>query len=99
MKLWDINTGEAVQTLFGHIEGVWAVVSDKLRLVSGSHDRTIKVGFHLFVSLFFNSEHIIYRYGLVKTVAARPLWPVTVVQLHVLPLVKIKLFRGVTTGI
>jgi len=43
IKLWDINTGNAVKTLFGHIEGVWAVASDKLRLVSGSHDRTIKV--------------------------------------------------------
>lgn len=30
-------------SFFGHIEGVWAVASDKLRLVSGSHDRTIKV--------------------------------------------------------
>lgn len=45
IKLWDIDTGQAVKTLFGHIEGVWAVASDKLRLVSGSHDRTIKVCF------------------------------------------------------
>lgn len=43
IKLWDIETGNTLRTLFGHIEGVWAVVSDKLRLVSGSHDRTIKV--------------------------------------------------------
>jgi len=43
IKIWDIDTGNAVKTLFGHIEGVWAVASDKLRLVSGSHDRTIKV--------------------------------------------------------
>jgi F-box and WD-40 domain protein MET30 len=43
IKIWDLDTGKAVQTLFGHIEGVWAVASDKLRLVSGSHDRTIKV--------------------------------------------------------
>lgn len=46
IKVWDINTGKAVQTLFGHIEGVWAVASDKLRLVTGSHDRTIKVRIH-----------------------------------------------------
>ncbi|KAI6102751.1 WD40 repeat-like protein [Pisolithus croceorrhizus] len=32
-----------VRTLFGHIEGVWAVACDKLRLVSASHDRTVKV--------------------------------------------------------
>ena len=43
IKFWDIETGKAQRTLFGHIEGVWAVASDKLRLVSGSHDRTIKV--------------------------------------------------------
>ena len=43
IKIWDIDTGKAAKTLFGHIEGVWAVASDKLRLVSGSHDRTIKV--------------------------------------------------------
>jgi F-box/WD-40 domain protein MET30 len=43
IKLWDIDTGETISTFFGHIEGVWAVASDKMRLVSGSHDRTIKV--------------------------------------------------------
>ena len=43
IKVWDLDTGKATQTLFGHIEGVWSVASDKLRLVSGSHDRTIKV--------------------------------------------------------
>jgi F-box and WD-40 domain protein MET30 len=43
IKVWDLDTGKAVQTLFGHIEGVWGVASDKMRLVSASHDRTIKV--------------------------------------------------------
>ncbi|KAI0336970.1 WD40 repeat-like protein [Trametopsis cervina] len=43
IKMWDIESAKTVQTLFGHIEGVWAVASDKLRMVSGSHDRTIKV--------------------------------------------------------
>lgn len=43
IKLWDIETGKTTRTFFGHIEGVWCVASDKLRLVSGSHDRTIKV--------------------------------------------------------
>jgi F-box and WD-40 domain protein MET30 len=47
IKLWDIDTGKTLRTFFGHIEGVWAVASDKLRLVSGSHDRTIKVCVHL----------------------------------------------------
>ena len=43
IKVWDIESGKAVKTLFGHIEGVWAIACDKLRMVSGSHDRTIKV--------------------------------------------------------
>ncbi|KZV80739.1 WD40 repeat-like protein [Exidia glandulosa HHB12029] len=43
IKTWDIETGLATQTLFGHIEGVWSVVGDSLRLASGSHDKTIKV--------------------------------------------------------
>jgi F-box/WD-40 domain protein MET30 len=43
IRLWDIETGQVIRTFFGHIEGVWAVASDELRLVSGSHDRTIKV--------------------------------------------------------
>ena len=44
IKIWDIDTAKTQQTYFGHIEGVCGVVSDKLRLVSASHDRTIKVG-------------------------------------------------------
>lgn len=44
-KIWDIETAQPIQTFFGHIEGVWSVAVDKMRLVSGSHDRTIKVGF------------------------------------------------------
>lgn len=54
IKVWDIDTGKASKTLFGHIEGVWAVASDKLRLVSGSHDRTIKVC----LGHFFRLAHI-----------------------------------------
>ncbi|VDC07850.1 unnamed protein product [Peniophora sp. CBMAI 1063] len=43
VKLWDVGTAQPVRTLFGHIEGVWAVGCDSMRLASGSHDRTIKV--------------------------------------------------------
>jgi F-box/WD-40 domain protein MET30 len=43
VKLWDIDSGKVVRTHFGHLEGVWAVACNKMRLVSGSHDRTIKV--------------------------------------------------------
>jgi F-box/WD-40 domain protein MET30 len=43
VKVWDIESGKVMRTLFGHIEGVWAVACNEMRLVSGSHDRTIKV--------------------------------------------------------
>ena len=43
VKLWDVETGKETGTLFGHIEGVWAVDIDALRLASASHDRTVKV--------------------------------------------------------
>lgn len=37
VKLWDVDTGEEQQTLFGHIEGVWGVDMDALRMASASH--------------------------------------------------------------
>jgi F-box and WD-40 domain protein MET30 len=43
VKKWDVETGKVTKTLVGHIEGVWAAGSDKMRLVTGNHDRTIKV--------------------------------------------------------
>ena len=50
IKTWDIHTGKAVRTFFGHIEGVWTVAADKMRLISGSHDRTIKASSLPFLS-------------------------------------------------
>lgn len=43
IKIWDVELGTCRRTMFGHIEGVWDVAVDKLRIVSGSHDRTLKV--------------------------------------------------------
>ncbi|KAK3838837.1 MAG: quinon protein alcohol dehydrogenase-like superfamily [Linnemannia gamsii] len=43
LKIWDADMGECLNTLFGHVEGVWSLAFDKLRIVSGSLDRTIKV--------------------------------------------------------
>ncbi|KAK4689129.1 F-box and WD-40 domain protein MET30, partial [Tremellales sp. Uapishka_1] len=43
VKVWDVEKGRERSTLFGHIEGVWAVDIDALRMTSASHDRTIKV--------------------------------------------------------
>lgn len=37
VKLWDVDSGEEISTLFGHIEGVWAVDMDALRMASASH--------------------------------------------------------------
>jgi len=43
LKVWDVRTGRCLRTLFGHVEGVWALDVDKLRIASASHDRTIKI--------------------------------------------------------
>lgn len=64
IKLWDIDSGRVVRTLFGHLEGVWAVACNKMRLVSGSHDRTIKVRNHCSMSLEIadNVTRRVFRY-------------------------------------
>ena len=38
-----MRTGRCLRTLFGHVEGVWSVDADTLRIASASHDRTVKV--------------------------------------------------------
>jgi F-box/WD-40 domain protein MET30 len=43
IKVWDCKTGKCEKTLFGHMDGVWTVDADSLRIVSGSRDKTIKV--------------------------------------------------------
>ena len=43
IRLWDTSTGKSLRTYFGHVEGVWALAADSLRVVSGAQDRTIKV--------------------------------------------------------
>lgn len=48
IKVWDTELGVCTKTLFGHIEGVWDVDVDKLRIVSASHDRTLKVSLPVF---------------------------------------------------
>ncbi|KAH9459962.1 hypothetical protein MJO29_003917 [Puccinia striiformis f. sp. tritici] len=35
--------GVCDRTMFGHIQGVWSIDSDKLRIVSASHDRSLKI--------------------------------------------------------
>lgn len=44
IKAWDVRTGTAFRTLFGHTEGVWALdARAPLRAISGAHDKTLKV--------------------------------------------------------
>ncbi|POS84569.1 hypothetical protein EPUL_004075 [Erysiphe pulchra] len=43
VRLWDVVTGKCLQTLFGHVEGIWAVAGDTLRVVTGSEDKMVKV--------------------------------------------------------
>lgn len=43
IKLWDLNTGKLLSTLFGHSDGVWGIAGDTIRIVSASQDRSVKV--------------------------------------------------------
>ena len=45
IKLWDITTGECLQTFYGHSDAVWsiALAPNGRTLVSGSQDETIKI--------------------------------------------------------
>ncbi|KAI8340413.1 WD40-repeat-containing domain protein [Blakeslea trispora] len=43
IKIWDMRTGACIRTLFGHVEGVWSLAYDTLRIASGSHDKTVRV--------------------------------------------------------
>ncbi|KAK4511100.1 uncharacterized protein ATC70_012311 [Mucor velutinosus] len=43
IKVWSLETGECLQTLFGHVQGIWTLAYDKLRLVSGSNDGSLKL--------------------------------------------------------
>lgn len=43
VKLWDVESGRFIKTLFGHVEGIWALAADTLRVVSGAQDRMVKV--------------------------------------------------------
>jgi len=43
VRLWDTHTGKCLKKFFGHVEGVWALAGDTLRVVSGAEDRMVKV--------------------------------------------------------
>ena len=43
LRLWDTATGRCCRTFFGHLEGIWALVGDTLRVVTGANDGMVKV--------------------------------------------------------
>lgn len=43
IRLWETTTGRCLRTFFGHLEGVWALGADTLRLISGAEDRMVKM--------------------------------------------------------
>ncbi|KAH8176483.1 WD domain, g-beta repeat domain-containing protein [Sarocladium implicatum] len=43
IRLWDIATGKCLRSMFGHVEGVWGLAGDTLRVVSGANDSMTKI--------------------------------------------------------
>lgn len=43
IRLWHVPSGRCLRTFFGHLEGIWSIAADTLRVVSGAEDRMIKV--------------------------------------------------------
>ncbi|KAJ4992322.1 sulfur metabolite repression control protein [Stagonosporopsis vannaccii] len=43
IRLWHVPSGRCVHRFFGHVEGVWSLAADSLRVVSGAEDKTIKI--------------------------------------------------------
>jgi len=43
IRLWDVASGKCLRTFFGHVEGIWTLAADTLRVVSGAEDRMVKV--------------------------------------------------------
>ncbi|KAI1003953.1 putative E3 ubiquitin ligase complex SCF subunit [Podosphaera aphanis] len=42
-RLWDVASGHCLKTFFGHLEGIWALAGDTLRVVTGAEDKMVKV--------------------------------------------------------
>ena len=43
IRLWDVHTGKCIRTFFGHLQGVWGLAADPLRVVSGANDGLVKI--------------------------------------------------------
>lgn len=42
LKLWDTSNGAVVRNQWGHLEGIWSVECDSLRMVTGANDSLVK---------------------------------------------------------
>jgi F-box/WD-40 domain protein MET30 len=43
VRLWDTATGRCIRSMFGHVEGIWGLVGDTLRVVTGANDSMTKI--------------------------------------------------------
>jgi F-box and WD-40 domain protein MET30 len=43
IRLWHVPSERCLRTFFGHLEGIWALAADNLRVVSGAEDRMVKI--------------------------------------------------------
>jgi len=71
IKLWDIETGRQLRTLWGHVDAVWSIAfsPDGKKIISGSSDKTVKVWD---VQTGRELESLTGHSKLVKTVAFSP---------------------------
>ncbi|AEO58236.1 hypothetical protein MYCTH_2305429 [Thermothelomyces thermophilus ATCC 42464] len=42
IRLWDSATGRCLKTMFGHLEGIWSLAGDTIRVISGANDGMVK---------------------------------------------------------
>ncbi|PHH68539.1 hypothetical protein CDD80_7440 [Ophiocordyceps camponoti-rufipedis] len=43
VRLWEVATGRCIRSMFGHVEGIWGLVGDTLRVVTGANDSVTKI--------------------------------------------------------
>ena len=43
VRLWDTATGRCIRSMFGHVEGIWGLAGDTLRVVTGANDSVTKI--------------------------------------------------------
>ncbi|KIW04743.1 hypothetical protein, variant [Verruconis gallopava] len=43
IRLWHVSSSRCVRVFFGHLEGIWSLAADNLRIVSTSEDGSVKI--------------------------------------------------------